>query len=98
MTPPERSTADAVLLPEDELDLGMSNFDHAIDAGFEDALRAAPNKAWGRHAGWNFNAKVWFDGEQFVSEPWHYHSPQERHHADTLRDLMESVNEEWGAE
>jgi len=81
-----------------ELDCGMSNFDHSIDDGFESALRAEPSKVFGRHAGWNFNAKVWFDGSAFCSEVWVYHSIAGTRKAETLRELMDLHNEEWGGE
>lgn len=77
---------------------GMSNFDHSIEDGFEEALRAEPNKVFGRHAGWNFNSKVWFDGEQFRGEVWVYRVPQEILTADSLQELMDATNERYGAE
>lgn len=79
-----------------EIDLGMSNCDHSIDEGFEEALRAGG--VYGRHAGWNFNGLVWFDAEsgEFKQEVWQYHVPQRVYSASTLRELMDVVNDDWG--
>jgi len=79
-----------------EIELGMSNFDCEIEDGFEEALRKEPNKVFGRHAGWNFNGLVHFDGEQFVERVHVYGSMQEEIKADTLKDLMDEVNNEYG--
>lgn len=79
-----------------EIELGMTNFDHSIDDGFEDALRAGG--VFGRHAAWNFNGKVWFADGRFHEEVWQYHSPVGVRSADTLRELMETVNDEFGAD
>ncbi len=75
---------------------GMSNCDHSIDDGFEAALRAAPLKVYGRHAGWNFNGLVWFDGKDFVEEVWVYHVPRTVITAPTLEQLMQDVNDQFG--
>lgn len=75
---------------------GMSNFDHVIVDGFEEALKKRPNEVFGRHAGWNFNGMVWWDGENFNQLVWHCHIPLEVFTAPTLEELMEAVNKEWG--
>ena len=80
-----------------EIDLGMTNFDHHIDEGFETALRAAPTKVFGRHAGWDFNGLVWFNGEGFTEEVWVYHVPRERISAASLTELMKLVNDAYGS-
>lgn len=82
----------------EEIELGMSNCDHSIDEGFAEALRVAPRKAVGRHAGWNFNALVWFEHGQFHSEVWVHRSPRSRHQADTLKELMRIHNAEYGSD
>jgi hypothetical protein len=82
----------------DEIDLGMSNFDHTIDKGFESALREQPNKVFGRHSAWNFNGKVWFDGKMFREEVWVHRVPQETVVEPTLSQLMEEVNSQYGYE
>lgn len=80
----------------EEIDLGMSNIDGKIDDGFETALRKNPGKVYGRHAGWGFNSKVWFDGRMFHSEVWRYCVPSETISAPTLQGLMTATNEMYG--
>lgn len=79
-----------------EIDLGMSNFDYSIDEGFEEALRESPGEVFGRHAGWNFNGRVYFFDNQFHEEVWVYYVQQETISADTLEDLMRAVCERYG--
>ena len=74
----------------------MTNFDFSIDSGVEEALRARTHIC--RYAGWNFNGIVWFDGEDFVCQPWTYHYPNELVSAKTLKDLMHSVSAKYGYE
>lgn len=84
--------------PDDytETDLGMSNFDHKVDDGFAEALRAG--KVFGRHSGWNFNGLVWWDGAQYREAVHRYGQHSQTFAADTLEDLMRDVNDEWGSE
>lgn len=90
----ERERLDA--LGYEEARLGMSNFDHVIDDGFADALQGG--KVYGRHAAWNFNGTVWWDGKQFAEEVWVYRVPRDVLRADTLEELMEEVNDRYGSE
>jgi hypothetical protein len=80
----------------EELDLGMSNCFHEIDDGFAEALQARPREVFGRHAGWDFNGRVWFADGEFHEEVWTYGSPRTTISAPTLKDLMEAVNNEYG--
>jgi len=82
----------------EEIGLGMSNCDHEIDEGFDEALRARPSEVYGRHAGWNFNGFVWFESGLFHEQVWCYRVPQKEISAPTLRELMEAVNEEFGTD
>jgi len=81
-----------------EIKLGMSNLFKTIDEGFEEALRAKPNEVYGRHAAWNFNGLVWFDGSQFIEQVWVYRSIRSLKYEETLEKLMTSVCEEFGYE
>jgi hypothetical protein len=81
-----------------EIDLGMSNFDHEIDEGFAEALKALPGKVFGRHAGWEFNGRCWFADGKFHEEVWRYGSLRALVSADTLPELMSAVNADWGSE
>lgn len=74
----------------------MSNFDHTIDPGMAEALKAGG--VFSRHAAMNFNAKVWWADGQFHSEPWVYGSPRSVLSADTLDELMSMANEIYGYE
>ena len=80
----------------EEIEAHMSNFDHVIDEGMDEQLRAQPGKVFSRHAAWNFNGKVWFEGDAFHSEIWVYGSPRQTLHAPTLRELMKLANDEYG--
>lgn len=83
-------------LPADwaEIGLGMSNFDHKIDDGLDQALRAGG--VWGRHAAWEFNGRVWFANGRFHEQVWRHRSPVATVTADTLPELMTEVNARWG--
>ena len=101
ITIPEGITYDGQM-PLDKMDWwksglgGMSNFDHSVDDGFEDALRTG--KLCGEHYAWNFCGYVWFDGEQFCEDVHVYGEYQQTIKADTLEELMDRVNEQYGYE
>jgi hypothetical protein len=80
----------------EEIDLGMSNFDHSIDDGFEEALKEKPKAVYGRHSGWNFNGLVYFEGGMFFEQVWRYGAPVATISAPSLLELMEIVNSEYG--
>lgn len=80
-----------------ETKLGMSNFDCSIDEGFSDALKSEPGELFGRHAGWNFNGKVYFTNDRFYEEVWVYGSLKETISSDSLEELMQIVNAKYGA-
>lgn len=78
---------------------GMSNFDWEIEDGVEEKLKANPN-AHTRYAGWNFNGRVWWDAkrELFACEVWRYGDPVQVVYAATLKEIMNTVSDEWGHE
>lgn len=78
------------------LGLGMSNFDHTVDEGFEDALKAG--KVFGRHSGWHFNGEVWWDGTEFRERVWVHRMAMKTVAAASLKELMVLVNDEFGWE
>lgn len=82
--------------PEDytEISLGMSNFDHEVDEGFAEALRAG--KVFGRHSAWEFNGLVWWDGAQYWEAVYRYHDWRATYATDSLEELMQWVNDDWG--
>lgn len=85
----------SVIEDYEEIDLKMSNFGHTIDKGFADTLKQRSG-VFGRHYGWEFNGRVWFERGQFHEEVWRYHSPREVILANTLEELMEKVNDKYG--
>lgn len=80
----------------EEIDLGMSNFDHSIDEGFAERLQEG--HCYGRHAAWDFNGLVWFADGQFHEEVWCYGVRRQVFSADTLEELMQTVNAKWGSQ
>lgn len=79
-----------------EIEFSMSNFDHEIDDGMAEALKAGG--VFGRHHAWNFNGMVWFANEKFHEEVWVHNSPVTTVSADTLEELMQEVNSEFGSD
>lgn len=79
-----------------EIDLGMTNWDHGIDAGFEERLRAEP--LWGRHAAREFNGRVWFQEGFFHEQVWRYGTPVAHYAAPTLQELAAIVSDAHGWE
>ena len=79
-----------------EIEFGMSNFDHSIDEGLESAL--VDEECFGLHAAQNFNGIVYYKDEQFCEDIWRFNSYRETRFADNLEELMENVNEEYGYE
>lgn len=80
-------------LPECDEDV-MSNFDGAINPESEKQVRARTHMS--RHAAWNFNGLVWFDGEKFIEEVWVYGTPVAVYDAPDLQTLMEISNDNHG--
>ncbi len=81
----------------EETHLGMTNFDHTIDAEFATVLQAAPARVYGRHAAYNFNGLVWFEDGLFHEQVWQFRSPRQIFSALTLQELMNAVNAAWGS-
>lgn len=87
MEPPTKSTA-----------LGMTNADHTIDDGFEEALKAG--EVYGHHYGWNFCGEVWWDKtlRVFVERVRQYGTVVDVISDSTLEGLMMVVNNKYGSE
>jgi len=77
------------------IELGMSNCDHSIDEGLEEALEEG---GLCQYSGWNFCGYVWFEDGQYTCQVWCHKSPMEEISADTLEELMENVSSEYGHE
>jgi len=78
-----------------ESDNSMSNADGVIDDGMESDLK---NGMRSFHAGWNFFGLVWFEDGKFYEMVKSYRSHVATHCADTLEELMQSVNAEFGSQ
>ena len=89
-----QTISDNLPCPETQIDLGMSNFDQEIDKGFAEALKTS--HVFGTHSARDFNGDVYWNGKQFVEDVWRYHSLVDTIKADTLPELMELVNNEYG--
>lgn len=76
----------------------MSNCDHSIDEGLEEALMARPGEVYGPYAAWDFHARVWFENGQFHAEVWRFRAPQKVFSCDTLHEIMSEVSSEYGWE
>jgi hypothetical protein len=78
-----------------DIGTGMSNFDLRIDEGFAEALQA--QACFGRHAGWNFNGRVFWAGGAFWEEVWVFGTPRGvLGPASDLMELMERANNQFG--
>lgn len=88
-----KSVTDSPNLVESKYE--MSNFDHTIDSGLEEDLKAGKI---GRHSAWNFNAYLYYKDGKFYSEVWVFHEQQETFEANTLQELMDLANEKYGYE
>lgn len=84
---------------KEEIPYSMSNFDHTIDIGMSDTLKANTN-TFGRHAAWNYNGLVYFDKEKnkFIEEIYRYREHIDTREADTLEELFLQVNIKHGDE
>ena len=75
-----------------------SNFDHQLDEEIKGQVQANPNKLYAQHAAYNFCGYVWYDGTKWKEEVWVYKEPQEVIEAETIEDLIDKVNLEYGSE
>lgn len=78
----------------------MSNFDHTIDSGMEQALKDKPNTVYGFHSARNFNGEVFFDrvSNKFVEHVYMFHNHIDTVEANSLQELMNEVNSRHGSE
>lgn len=72
----------------------MSNFDFSIDDGVEEQLRSGDY--WCPYAAWDFYGYVWFEGGTFKCDVWRNGASSELIEANSLRELMHSVSDEYG--
>ena len=79
-----------------ESDPHMSNMDGRIDKGFEENLRT--KEFYGQHSAWDFCGYAWFDGAKFHEEVWVYGGHIATISANSLKELMNEVNDKYGYE
>lgn len=77
---------------------GMSNLDFTIDDGFEKAIIEKPGKVFGKHYAYNFIGRVWFDNNKYYEEVWVHRKIVDLVEAESLEELMETVNRKYGDE
>jgi len=77
---------------------GMENFagGGSIHPDMEGTLRSNPLKAFGMHKGFNFEGRVWWDGEKFCEAVYFGHHLKEVVKANSLQALMKAVNDKYG--
>ncbi len=80
-------------------DLGckMSNCGHTIDDGFAEELIAGEGKVYGRYAGWDFHAAVYYEAGRFFADVWCYGHKNATLSALSLPQLMNVVSDRFGA-
>jgi len=82
-------------LPSGFEDIGtiMSNFDHVIDDGAEEKLKAGG--VYGGYAAWNFYAEVWYD-KKFEAMVKQYGVHVNTIEGDTLQEIMDTASKLCG--
>lgn len=83
----------AVRDSQTEADTGMSNFDHSVDEGADEALQRGE---YILHAAYEFNGLVVLRDGIYVEWVRRYGSVVCRHTAGSLRALMQDVNDSHG--
>ena len=74
-----------------DIDSVYSNCDHQLNTDVAARLREAPEIS-APHAAWNFNGRVWWDGELWREQVWRYGVPVAEYEAFDLEALLEHVN------
>lgn len=74
----------------------MSNYDHTIDNEVAEHIKGKELSA--EYAGWNFCGYVWWEGDMWNCEVWHYGSWQKTFNAETLEEIMSNVSDEYGSD
>jgi len=89
---------DIVLEERKEIAPNISNFDHSIEKGCEEALREGEGKVYCQHAAYNFCGYVWFENDKFYERVMRYKATVAVFVNDSLKELMHEVNERFGSE
>jgi len=89
---------DSLRRPEENIGVGMCNLDHSIEPEIKDKLIEGEGLIFCEHTAWNFWGAVWFQNKKFHEEVRVYHSIIKTISCDSLEELMEEVNDEFGYE
>lgn len=83
-------------LPEklEEHEDNYSNFDHEMPKNAEKLLKA--KKLFITHSAYDHCGYMWFEDGQFHQEVWRYKSHITTISGDTLKDVFDDVNDEYG--
>jgi len=87
---------DNVTRPEENIGVGMCNLDQSIEPKIKDKLIAGEGLIFCEHTAWNFWGAVWFKDNKFHEEIMIYKSVRKIVSCDSLEELMEEVNDEFG--
>ena len=74
----------------------MSNFDHSIDPGTEDELRAGG--CFCGYPAWNFYGRVWFEDGKFHCRVAQYGTHVATISENSLTDLMSECSDQFGGD
>lgn len=75
--------------------LGMTNSDACIEPGLAEALTS---DVYATYTSYYFYAYVIAHGNGFMCQVWTHGSPCREYHADTLEDIMDEVQNDFGVE
>jgi hypothetical protein len=87
MNPPARELGESV----------FSNIDHELDDNLVGELEKG--HCFARHAAWNFNGSIWFDVATgtWYEDVWVYQAKVEQFTGDTIMDVIQQANAEYGS-
>lgn len=77
-------------------ELSVSNFDGAVPEELADRLKAGPNEVYANHYARDFYGVIYYDGRQFVEEVQQYGRVIDVLNGDTLAEVVESANDQYG--
>lgn len=76
------------------INLGITNFDSCIEPGLAEALQT--ENAVAQYSGYHFCAYVIARDGGFMCQVWTHHSPSSEYQEETLEDIMNEVQSDFG--
>lgn len=73
------------------------NLDHSINHGIAEKLKSDP-EAYAQHAAFGFCGWVYYENGQFHDQIWVHHFPMNIKSADSVEEMVELANKEYGYE